>query len=185
MESLRRQGQSTGRRSKSIFIHHTAGTSGIIPQLYAISDVEKEGIGREVIKDILSKYFDIEIGIPLKIKDIISKIHGSQYDIKIEKVGNINYPEGMTSDITTIVHNKKSFRSKFFSNILSEGELTEKEFLDLLGLMDTKHAVTDITMEISTAANKKGYHITLIEVTKINDSPFYQRKDLMKVWISY
>lgn len=183
MESLRKRGQLTGPKNKESFPVNFRKQKGIISHLVTINDV-KTGIGKKITQGIL-EFLDIEVGKKYKVSELIKKIQKFEEGVKIEKLGIFEYPEGMTADINEIFDSRESFKVKFFSNVLSDGKLGEEEFVNILELMKATRKITDVTIDLSTGPNKKGYHITLVEVDKINDGPFYERTDIMKIWIAY
>lgn len=178
MESLRKQDRSTSLKNNKASV-------GIISHLVSIKDVkENGGVGRKITEELL-KCINIQINSSTRIRDIIEKIYESEYGIVIEEVGSIKYPKEMNPNISDITGKDKSFKTKLFSNILSDGDLTQMEFINLMEIMDEACSITDLEISLSTSPNNKGYHVTLIESSKIKEGPFFNRKNLIKLWIPY
>ena len=141
--------------------------------------------GKIIIGDILTKYLGLEIDSPTKVSEIISSIQKSDLDIKLLKVGDIPYPDGMTSDITEIIEDNSS-RSRVFSNLLSEGELTEGEFTELIEKMKEVRSITDIAMNVGIRPEGRSLYITLYETKLISrKGPFMDKVTVMKLSVPF
>lgn len=183
MESLRKQGPSTSRRNKNS-VRNFHRMDGIISSGSSIKNMKKWEGGKNIIGDILFKYLDLEINSPTKVSEIINTIQKSDDNIKILRVGDIPYPDGMTSDITEIVKDN-SFRSRVFSNVLSEGELTEGEFSELIEKMKEVREVTDMSMDVCTSPEGRILYITLWETKPIGKGPFMDKTPVIKISIPF
>ena len=205
MESLRKLGQSISQRNKkSIMNLHSASACSVyildeislpvstiknmVPRDIHYDDDSKKldrTEGKIIIGDILTKYLGLEIDSPTKVSEIISSIQKSDLDIKLLKVGDIPYPDGMTSDITEIIEDN-SFRSRVFSNLLSEGELTEGEFTELIEKMKEVRSITDIAMNVGIRPEGRSLYITLYETKLISrKGPFMDKVTVMKLSVPF
>jgi len=205
MESLRKLGQSISQRNKkSIMNLHSASACSVyildeislpvstiknmVPRDIHYGDDSKKldrTEGKIIIGDILTKYLGLEIDSPTKVSEIISSIQKSDLDIKLLKVGDIPYPDGMTSDITEIIEDNSS-RSRVFSNLLSEGELTEGEFTELIEKMKEVRSITDIAMNVGIRPEGRSLYITLYETKLISrKGPFMDKVTVMKLSVPF